>query len=50
VQIALAFLLCYGACLFAGRVCEMLDAGDELLRRAQGARRPFQLIDWRPGQ
>ncbi len=45
---AVLFVLCYGVSLFARRLEEMVDAGDELQRRAMGNRRRFQLLDESP--
>lgn len=48
---AIALLaLVYVASLVGRRLEDMIASTEELTRRAQGARRPFQLIDWRPGQ
>jgi len=44
------FALVYVAALLGRRVEDMIASTEELTRRAQGARRPFQLMDWRPGQ
>lgn len=48
MRLIAVFLLVYVACVAARRLEEMLDAGDELLRRAGGARRAFCLLDWTP--
>lgn len=44
----LLFLICYAVSVVARRVEECVDAGDELLWRAQGSRRAFRLLDWDP--
>lgn len=45
---AVLFCLVYGACVGVRRVEDMMDASEELVRRAQGSRRAFCLIDWTP--
>jgi hypothetical protein len=44
----LLFLVVYAATVIAQRFEESLAAQEELLRRAQGSRRAFKMLDWTP--
>lgn len=48
MHVILVAALVYVVSLVVRRVEECVDAGDELLWRAQGSRRAFRLLDWDP--